>query len=111
PHLLENELETDQLKTRLRTLKTVGVPYTEEKGERYQKNVERWGKEMAEKLHIPNAQETLRAEAEAGNYDLQPDRLTQMDAIVAYIQSLGTMVDFSEYSEPKQGRARGYGES
>jgi cytochrome c oxidase cbb3-type subunit 2 len=111
PHLLENKLETDQLKARMRALKTVGVPYTEDKGELYQKNVERWGKEMAEMLHIPNAQESLRKEAKAGNYDLQPDRLTQMDAMVAYLQVLGTMVDFSEYSEPKQGRARGFGES
>ena len=108
PHLMETKLETSQLEARLRTLKTVGVPYTVEKGEQYQQNVEQWGKDVAQKLHIPNAQEALRAEAEAGNYDGEPNKLTEMDALVAYLQVLGTMVDFSEYSEPEQGRARGF---
>jgi len=108
PHLLETELETSQLKARLKTLKDVGVPYTEEKGELYQKNVERWGKEAAEMLHIPNAPEALQQEAKEGNFDGNPNRLTEMDALVAYLQVLGTMVDFSEYSEPEQGRARGF---
>ncbi|HKJ70512.1 MAG TPA: hypothetical protein VKA55_02005, partial [Gammaproteobacteria bacterium] len=76
----------------------------------YHKNVERWGKDMAKQLHIPNAQESLRQEAKAGNFDLEPDRLTEMDALVAYLQVLGTMVDFSQYSEPEQGRARGFGD-
>ena len=108
PHLLETELETSQLKARLKTLKDVGVPYTEEKGELYQKNVERWGKEAAEMLHIPNAPEALQQEAKEGNFDGNPNRLTEMDALVAYLQVLGTMVDFSQYSEPEQGRARGF---
>jgi cytochrome c oxidase cbb3-type subunit 2 len=108
PHLMENKLDTSQLKARMQALKSVGVPYTEEKGELYEKNVERWGKEMAQKLHIPNAQKALREEAEEGNFDGEPGRLTQMDAMVAYLQVLGTMVDFSQYDEAEQGRARGF---
>ncbi len=108
PHLLAKDLATDQLEDRMRALKAVGVPYTEEKSDLYRKNAERWGQEMADMLHIPNAQQSLRRQAEAGNFDKQPDRLTQMDALVAYLQVLGTMVDFSEYSEPEQGRSRGF---
>ena len=33
---------------------------------------------------------------EARDYDGNPDRLTEMDALVAYLQQLGTHVDFSE---------------
>ena len=36
--------------------------------------------------------------AVTGDFDGDPDRLTEMDALVAYLQILGTMVDFSEYS-------------
>ena len=107
PHLMETELETSQLKDRMRALRTVGVPYSTNQQE-LERNAERWGEEIAQKLHIPNAQEALRAEAEAGNFDGEPNKLTEMDALVAYLQVLGTMVDFSEYSEPEQGRARGF---
>ena len=31
------------------------------------------------------------------DFDGQPDRLTEMDALVAYLQMLGTLVDFSTY--------------
>ncbi|MCA8907672.1 MAG: cytochrome-c oxidase, cbb3-type subunit II, partial [Rhodospirillaceae bacterium] len=33
-----------------------------------------------------------------GDFDGDPERLTEMDALVAYLQVLGTMVNFSEYS-------------
>ena len=36
--------------------------------------------------------------AVTGDFDGDPNRLTEMDALVAYLQILGTMVDFSEYS-------------
>jgi cytochrome c oxidase cbb3-type subunit 2 len=31
-----------------------------------------------------------------GDFDGQPDRLTEMDALVAYLQILGRMVDFTD---------------
>jgi cytochrome c oxidase cbb3-type subunit 2 len=33
--------------------------------------------------------------AAVGDFDGQPDRLTEMDALVAYLQILGRMVDFT----------------
>ena len=33
------------------------------------------------------------------DYDGQRSRITEMDALVAYLQVLGTMVDFSRYDE------------
>jgi cytochrome c oxidase cbb3-type subunit 2 len=107
PHLMENELDTSQLKDRMRALKTVGVPYSTNQKE-LERNAEQWGEDIAQKLHIPNAHKALRNEADAGNFDGEPERLTQMDAMVAYLQVLGTMVDFSEYDEAEQGRARGF---
>jgi len=32
-------------------------------------------------------------------FDGDPSRVTEMDALVAYLQMLGTLVDFSTYDE------------
>jgi cytochrome c oxidase cbb3-type subunit II len=76
----------------LRTNRTVGVPYTDEM--------------------IENARADLRAQASpegdhdgllarypkaaVGDFDGDPRRLTEMDALVAYLQILGRMVEFTE---------------
>jgi cytochrome c oxidase cbb3-type subunit 2 len=96
--LLENTLDYLDIATRLRALKHTGVPYSETEAQ-YQANVARFGKAVADQLDITRAQETLLAQSSAGNYDGNPQRLTEMDALVAYLQVLGTMVDFGKYSE------------
>ncbi len=35
--------------------------------------------------------------AQARDWDGDPDRLSEMDALVAYLQMLGTLVDFTSY--------------
>ncbi|HAE00527.1 MAG TPA: cytochrome-c oxidase, cbb3-type subunit II, partial [Rhodospirillaceae bacterium] len=35
--------------------------------------------------------------AVVGDFDGNPDRVTEMDALIAYLQMLGTLVDFSTY--------------
>ncbi len=37
--------------------------------------------------------------AKVGDFDGDPQRLTEMDALVAYLQMLGTLVDFSTYDD------------
>jgi cytochrome c oxidase cbb3-type subunit 2 len=37
--------------------------------------------------------------AKVGDFDGDPTRLTEMDALVAYLQMLGTLVDFSTYND------------
>ena len=98
PWLLKTELDYSDIAARMRALKAVGVPYSET-DEEYQANVEKFGKEVAEMLDINNAENNRIKQAEAGNYDKDPSRVTEMDALVAYLQVLGTMVDFSKYDE------------
>ena len=50
-------------------------------------------------LSDPKLNAEMVAQAEAGNYDGQRGRLTEMDALVAYLQMLGTLVDFRKYDE------------
>jgi cytochrome c oxidase cbb3-type subunit II len=42
--------------------------------------------------------------AVVGDLDGDPARLTEMDALVAYLQMLGTLVDFSAYEPEKNER-------
>jgi cytochrome c oxidase cbb3-type subunit 2 len=96
PWLMEQDLDYSDIQARMRALKLVGVPYSETQ-EEYEANVAEFGPEVADQLDILRAEENLIAHAKTGNYDGDRARLTEMDALVAYLQVLGTMVDFSKY--------------
>ena len=73
----------------------VGVPYTPAMLE----NAEADLKAQAD----PNADTAGLMErypkAKIGDFDGDPARLTEMDALVAYLQMLGTLVDFTTYND------------
>ncbi|RYH07812.1 MAG: cytochrome-c oxidase, cbb3-type subunit II, partial [Alphaproteobacteria bacterium] len=73
----------------------VGVPYTDVMLE----NAEADLKAQAD----PNADTAGLLErypkAKVGDFDGNPTKLTEMDAVVAYLQMLGTLVDFSTYND------------
>jgi cytochrome c oxidase cbb3-type subunit II len=98
PWLLENDLDYSDIQQRMRALKVTGVPYSETDQE-YQRNVTEFGPEMAGKLDILNAEDSLIRQAVDQDYDGRRARITEMDALVAYLQVLGTMVDFDRYDE------------
>jgi cytochrome c oxidase cbb3-type subunit 2 len=98
PWLLETNLDYSDVQDRMRALKVTGVPYSETQKE-YDANVAEFGVEVADRLDILRAEENLMQQALAANYDGQRSRITEMDAMVAYLQVLGTMVDFSKYDE------------
>ncbi|MDD3530289.1 MAG: cytochrome-c oxidase, cbb3-type subunit II [Gallionellaceae bacterium] len=92
---LMSPLDYSDVAARLRALRTTGVPYSNSTAE-YEANVKEFGTEVAETLRIDRAQANLVAQAQAGNYDGDRTSVTEMDALVAYLQVLGTMVDFSK---------------
>ena len=98
PWLLEDELDYSQIENRMVALKRVGVPYSQSQ-EEYDANVEQFGQAMADKLHVSNATQVLEDQAAAEDWDGKPGQITEMDALVAYLQVLGTMVDFSKYED------------
>jgi cytochrome c oxidase cbb3-type subunit 2 len=98
PHyafLAETPLDTDDLVRRLKAQRAVGVPYTDDE--------------------ISNAMADLRTQADpsADNTELlkrypkaitvpgDGRTVTEMDALVAYLQVLGTMVDFADPANEK----------
>ena len=76
----------------------MGVPYSASEAE-YEQNVKNFGEDVAKSLRIEDAEKTILAQAQAGNFDNNPDELTEMDAVVAYLQVLGTMVDFKQFDD------------
>ena len=92
--LAETELSYWDVAEHMKTLSIVGVPYTDDM--------------------IANAENDLRAQANGevgdpdavlarypraviGDFDGNPAKITEMDALVAYLQMLGTLVDFTTY--------------
>jgi cytochrome c oxidase cbb3-type subunit 2 len=92
--MMDEELSYAEIEDHLRVNEIVGVPYSEEM--------------------IANARADLEAQVDPDgdgadalaeryggvqirNFDGQPGKPTEMDALIAYLQVLGTMVDFSVY--------------
>lgn len=91
PFLLERQVNSSDIAQHLRAVRKVGVPYTDEMIENARADID--------VQQNPDADTTDFArrypKAVIGAFDGDPARLTEMDALVAYLQVLGTMVDFS----------------
>ena len=92
--LAERPLATDQIADFLRTNRVVGVPYSDEMIDAALDDL------MAQADPEADTRGLLERYpgAMVGDIDGDPDRLTEMDALVAYLQILGQMVDFSQYT-------------
>jgi len=92
--LKENELKFDDAADHLKTLRMVGVPYTDEQIEKATDDLK------AQVNPDADSSELLRRypKAVVANFDGNADKLSEMDALVAYLQMLGTLVDFSTYT-------------
>ncbi|GGB49030.1 cytochrome c oxidase, cbb3-type subunit II [Tistrella bauzanensis] len=89
--LLDRDIDPTVADGHLSALRKVGVPYSQEM-------IARAEADLRAQATGQDA-DALRARypgAKIGDYDGQPDRITEMDAVVAYLQVLGTMVDFSD---------------
>jgi cytochrome c oxidase cbb3-type subunit 2 len=93
--LATTDLKADDIAGHLKTNAALGVPYSEEMIENAAADLE------AQATTEGQGADALAArypKAEARDFDGNPARLTEMDAVVAYLQMLGTLVDFTAYS-------------
>jgi cytochrome c oxidase cbb3-type subunit II len=94
PWLAERKLDASDMVEKLKTQAAVGVPYTEEMianaAEDFlaQSNPESDGAEGVQ---------TRYPKAVVRNFDGNASEVTELDAIIAYLQMLGTLVDFTKY--------------
>jgi cytochrome c oxidase cbb3-type subunit II len=98
--LAERELATGDMSDHLKALKMAGVPYSKE-------SIDKADADLRTQAD-PNADATDLArrypKAQSRDYDGDPSKLTEMDALVAYLQLLGTQVDFKAGAPQEQVR-------
>lgn len=94
--LLDRGLEVGNPSAHLIANRRVGVPYTDEMVETAMQDM----KDQADPDADWSGIEERYPKAVLGDFDGDPKRLTEMDALVAYLQMVGTLVDFSTY-EPE----------
>jgi len=95
PFLGERELAYDDIAAHLETNRAVGVPYTDDMIAAAAEDIVN---QADPENGDPDALTARYHSATSGALDGQPDRITELDALVAYLQILGRMVDFSQVS-------------
>ncbi|MDA1308391.1 MAG: cytochrome-c oxidase, cbb3-type subunit II [Proteobacteria bacterium] len=94
--LAKADLVTTDAEAHLLANRRVGVPYSDA----MLANAEADIKAQADPDADTDDLEKRYPKLQLGDFDGDPNRLTEMDALVAYLQMLGTLVDFSAY-DPK----------
>jgi cytochrome c oxidase cbb3-type subunit 2 len=97
PHLAETERDTSDIAADLRTNEEVGVPYSDDMIASALADLKAQADPSADPTGL---KARYGAKAQARVFDGDPSRITEMDALVAYLQMLGTLVDFTSY-EPR----------
>lgn len=90
PHLMR-ELEYADIAEHLKVLRLLKVPYTDEQVQNAVKDLEA----QARGGDAAAAVVARYPKAVVGDFDGDPKKISEMDALVAYLQVLGTMVDFT----------------
>lgn len=93
--LAERELDYRAVEKHLAALKTVGVPYTKDQLTNARTDLETQVDAFAGETS--GVKQRYGAKVNQRDFDGDPNRITEMDALVAYLQVLGTMVDFKTY--------------
>jgi cytochrome c oxidase cbb3-type subunit 2 len=91
--LLDRLIEPDQIGDIMARNATVGVPYTEE----MLANAEADFRVQVDPMGDFDGLLERYPKAQVRNFDGQPG-ISEMDALIAYLQMLGTLVDFSTYA-------------
>jgi cytochrome c oxidase cbb3-type subunit 2 len=87
-------LSVDNIADSLKANRAVGVPYTDAMIENAKADL------LAQATPDADGQDAFKqryAKAEARDFDGNPQQITEMDALIAYMQMLGTLVDFKTY--------------
>jgi cytochrome c oxidase, cbb3-type, subunit II len=94
PWLAKTELDTANIAQDMRVQAQLGVPYTPEMIEKAEGDVRTQATTDA-----PNADDLVKRYpgAQVRNFGGNPQKVTEADALIAYLQMLGTQVDFKLY--------------
>jgi len=92
--LLNNQAELNDIGEHMKVLRTVGVPYTDDQiANAYQDGMAQAHTEDLDE-NVAGLLERHGDKINARVFDGNPEMVTEMDALIAYLQVLGTMVEF-----------------
>lgn len=91
--LMKRGADLNDIGKHLQTLQAIGVPYTDEMIKRAKQDAaaQAIGEARAD---VSGLQARYGEKVNARDFDGQPNFVSEMDALIAYLQVLGTMVDF-----------------
>ncbi len=94
PWLAERTLDTYNIQQKVQALQTIGVPYDDAMvagaAADLEAQVKPDSKEAAELVK-------RYPKAKVADFDGDPSKVSELDAVIAYLQMLGTLVDFADY--------------
>jgi len=93
--LKDAPLSIENIAGHLKANRAVGVPYDDDMIDNARADLLAQANPAADTTGL----EARYPKAQTGAFDGDPARVTEMDALVAYLQMLGTLVDFSTYDE------------
>ncbi|MBB6261841.1 cytochrome c oxidase cbb3-type subunit 2 [Paenochrobactrum gallinarii] len=98
--LKDTPLKVTDMTANLKANIAVGVPYSQEMLDNAQADL------VAQADPDADTDDLLARypKAKTGDFDGNPAQITEMDALVAYLQMLGTLVDFSTYDQSPKAR-------
>jgi cytochrome c oxidase cbb3-type subunit 2 len=99
--LLEEPLDTESLPDRLAALRKVGVPYTDAQIENAESDA--LGQALPDTERADGVFDRYGDETNVRVFDDRRGRLTEMDALVAYLQILGGLTDLPAETQPSRG--------
>jgi cytochrome c oxidase cbb3-type subunit 2 len=96
PWLAQTDLDFERIATDLKVQAALGVPYTPEMIEQARADVR-----TQATTNAPDATDLAKRypKAQSRDYDGDPARITEADAMIAYLQVLGSLVDFKLYND------------
>jgi cytochrome c oxidase cbb3-type subunit II len=92
--LAKKPLDWTSIEGHLETNRALGVPYTDDMIKNARADFQAQADPSADGQ---DGLETHYPKAQVRDFDGNPDQITEMDALIAYLQMLGTTVDFSTY--------------
>ncbi|OJY70049.1 MAG: cytochrome-c oxidase, cbb3-type subunit II [Sphingobium sp. 66-54] len=95
--LADRDLKAGDMTAHLKTMRAVGVPYTDDDLKQAEADLRAQADPDADSADLVKRY----PKAQVRDFDGNPARLTEMDALVAYLQMLGTLVDF-ESAAPQE---------
>jgi len=87
-------LDYRDIEDQLRANRAVGVPYTDDDIKNAKQDLEAQANPNADGV---DQMQKRYPKAQSRDFDGNPDQVTEADALIAYLQVLGTMVDFKTY--------------